>query len=53
MSDHLAYRFEILEVIGTGYSGQVLKCMDHMTKELVAVKVIRTKERYCTQLCTF
>uniref|UniRef100_A0A3B4WR69 Protein kinase domain-containing protein n=1 Tax=Seriola lalandi dorsalis TaxID=1841481 RepID=A0A3B4WR69_SERLL len=44
ISDHLAYRFEILAVIGTGYSGQVLKCIDHKTMELVAIKVIRSKD---------
>ncbi|XP_071362659.1 dual specificity tyrosine-phosphorylation-regulated kinase 4-like [Trachinotus anak] len=44
ISDHLAYRFEVLELIGTGYSGQVLKCMDHKTMELVAIKVIRSKD---------
>uniref|UniRef100_A0A3Q1I0S8 Protein kinase domain-containing protein n=1 Tax=Anabas testudineus TaxID=64144 RepID=A0A3Q1I0S8_ANATE len=44
INDHLAYRFEILEALGAGYSGQVLKCMDHKTKKLVAVKVIRSKD---------
>ncbi|KAF0040914.1 hypothetical protein F2P81_006812 [Scophthalmus maximus] len=41
INDHLAYRFQILEVIGTGYSGEVIKCLDHKTKERVAVKVFR------------
>ncbi|XP_029378250.1 dual specificity tyrosine-phosphorylation-regulated kinase 4-like [Echeneis naucrates] len=44
INDHLAFRFEILGVIGAGYSGQVLKCMDHKNMELVAVKVIRNKK---------
>ncbi|KAM7414001.1 hypothetical protein PAMA_019022 [Pampus argenteus] len=42
--DHIAYRFEILEEIGAGYSGQVLKCVDHKTKALVAIKVIRKQD---------
>ncbi|XP_044212950.1 dual specificity tyrosine-phosphorylation-regulated kinase 4-like [Thunnus albacares] len=46
INDHLAYRFEVLEVIGTGYSGQVLKCLDHKTMELVAIKVIRNKDGF-------
>uniref|UniRef100_A0A665TIF3 dual-specificity kinase n=1 Tax=Echeneis naucrates TaxID=173247 RepID=A0A665TIF3_ECHNA len=46
INDHLAFRFEILGVIGAGYSGQVLKCMDHKNMELVAVKVIRNKKRH-------
>ncbi|XP_040894083.1 dual specificity tyrosine-phosphorylation-regulated kinase 4-like [Toxotes jaculatrix] len=45
INDHLAYRFEILELIGKGYSGQVFKCMDHKTMELVAIKVFRNINR--------
>ncbi|XP_035496556.1 dual specificity tyrosine-phosphorylation-regulated kinase 2-like isoform X4 [Scophthalmus maximus] len=41
IDDHLAYRFQILDVIGTGFSSQVFKCMDHKTMENVAVKVFR------------
>ncbi|XP_015208600.2 dual specificity tyrosine-phosphorylation-regulated kinase 4 isoform X1 [Lepisosteus oculatus] len=46
LHDHIAYRFEVLEVIGKGSFGQVLKCLDHKTKELVAVKIIRNKKRF-------
>lgn len=45
MNDHLAYRYEVLQKIGVGYSGQVLKCMDHKTMEVVAIKVIRNEFR--------
>ncbi|XP_077372486.1 dual specificity tyrosine-phosphorylation-regulated kinase 4-like isoform X3 [Festucalex cinctus] len=41
IGDHLAYRFEILRVIGSGFAGIVLKCKDHKTTMLVAVKVFR------------
>ncbi|XP_051918069.1 dual specificity tyrosine-phosphorylation-regulated kinase 4-like isoform X1 [Hippocampus zosterae] len=41
IGDHLAYRFEILRVIGSGFAGKVLKCKDHKTTMLVAVKVFR------------
>ncbi|XP_034446884.1 dual specificity tyrosine-phosphorylation-regulated kinase 4-like [Hippoglossus hippoglossus] len=44
INDHLAYRYQILEVLGQGYSGQILKCMDHKTNQLVAIKVIRNKD---------
>ena len=47
--DHLAYRFEILGVLGKGSFGQVLKCFDHKTKELRAVKIIRNKKRFHQQ----
>ena len=43
--NHIAYRFEVLEVIGKGSFGQVLKCLDHKYKEHVAIKVIRNKKR--------
>ncbi|XP_077452985.1 dual specificity tyrosine-phosphorylation-regulated kinase 4-like isoform X2 [Stigmatopora argus] len=41
IGDHLAYRFEILRVIGSGFAGKVLRCKDHKTTMLVAVKVFR------------
>ncbi|XP_019944422.2 dual specificity tyrosine-phosphorylation-regulated kinase 4-like [Paralichthys olivaceus] len=44
INDHLAYRYQILEVLGQGFSGQVLKCMDHKTDKLVAIKVIRNQK---------
>ncbi|XP_054633425.1 dual specificity tyrosine-phosphorylation-regulated kinase 4 isoform X1 [Dunckerocampus dactyliophorus] len=46
LHDHIAYRFEVLEVIGKGSFGQVLKCLDHKNNELVAVKMIRNKKRF-------
>ncbi|XP_010881813.3 dual specificity tyrosine-phosphorylation-regulated kinase 4 isoform X1 [Esox lucius] len=46
LHDHIAFRFEVLEVIGKGSFGQVLKCLDHKTQELVAIKVIRNKKRF-------
>ena len=45
MHDHIGYRFEVLEVIGKGSFGQVLKCLDYKTGEVVAIKVIRNKKR--------
>uniref|UniRef100_A0A3Q0R5G3 dual-specificity kinase n=1 Tax=Amphilophus citrinellus TaxID=61819 RepID=A0A3Q0R5G3_AMPCI len=44
LHDHIAYRFEVLEVIGKGSFGQVLKCLDHKNNELVAIKIIRNKK---------
>ncbi|XP_047202734.1 dual specificity tyrosine-phosphorylation-regulated kinase 4 isoform X3 [Girardinichthys multiradiatus] len=46
LHDHIAYRFEVLEVIGKGSFGQVLKCLDHKNNELVAIKMIRNKKRF-------
>ncbi|XP_078091650.1 dual specificity tyrosine-phosphorylation-regulated kinase 4 [Mustelus asterias] len=46
LHDHIAYRYEILEVIGKGSFGQVVKCMDHKAIELVAIKIIKNKKRF-------
>ncbi|XP_051951381.1 dual specificity tyrosine-phosphorylation-regulated kinase 4-like [Xyrauchen texanus] len=43
--DHVAYRYEVLDEIGQGTFGQVLKCLDHKTNEMVALKIVRCNER--------
>lgn len=48
-NDHLAYRFEILEVLGKGSFGQVLKCLDHKSHQICAIKVIKNKRRFHKQ----
>ena len=40
VGDHLAYRYEIVQILGAGAFGQVAKCIDHKTNQAVAVKVI-------------
>ena len=49
IGDHLRYRFEVLQVIGKGSFGQVLKCYDHKNKEILAVKIIKNKKRFHQQ----
>jgi len=39
--DHISYRYEILSEIGRGAFGQVVKCIDHKTDRIVAVKLNR------------
>ena len=39
--DHIAFRFQLLEVIGKGAFGQVIKCVDHKHKEQVAIKLVK------------
>ena len=46
LKDHLYYRFEVIDFLGKGSFGQALKCLDHKTGEIVAVKIIKNKERY-------
>ena len=47
--DHLAYRYEIVDILGKGSFGQVVRCIDHKTGVLVAIKIIRNKKRFHQQ----
>lgn len=47
--DHLAYRYEVVDLLGKGSFGQVVRCIDHRTGILVAVKIIRNKKRFHQQ----
>ncbi|KAK8085240.1 DYRK-family kinase pom1 [Apiospora hydei] len=49
VGDHLSYRYEIVDVLGKGSFGQVVRCIDHKTGVLVAVKIIRNKKRFHQQ----
>ena len=48
-SDHLAYRYEIVDILGKGSFGQVVRCIDHKSGVLVAIKIIRNKKRFHQQ----
>jgi dual specificity tyrosine-phosphorylation-regulated kinase 2/3/4 len=47
--DHLAYRYEVVDLLGKGSFGQVVRCVDHKTGGLVAIKIIRNKKRFHQQ----
>ncbi|KAF7552206.1 hypothetical protein G7046_g7480 [Stylonectria norvegica] len=47
--DHLSYRYEIIDILGKGSFGQVVRCIDHRTGGLVAIKIIRNKKRFHQQ----
>ena len=49
VGDHLAYRYEVIDVLGKGSFGQVVRCIDHKIGALVAVKIIRNKKRFHQQ----
>ena len=48
-SDHIAYRYEIIQIIGRGSYGQVIKSYDHKEKKFVAIKIIRNLSCIATQ----
>lgn len=49
LRDHIAYRYEIMEILGKGSFGQVLRCYDYQTERYVAMKLIRNKRRFHLQ----
>ena len=49
VGDHLSYRYEIIDILGKGSFGQVVRCIDHKTGVLVAIKIIRNKKRFHQQ----
>jgi dual specificity tyrosine-phosphorylation-regulated kinase 2/3/4 len=46
IKDQLAYRYEVLEPLGSGSFGQALKCLDHKTGDEVAIKIIRNQKKF-------
>lgn len=49
IGDHLSYRYEIVDILGKGSFGQVVRCIDHKSGVLVAIKIIRNKKRFHQQ----
>lgn len=47
--DHIAYRYEMLKIIGKGSFGQVVKAYDHKTHQHVALKMVRNEKRFHRQ----
>ena len=47
--DHLDYRYEVLEPLGKGAFGRVLRCYDHKEDMHVAVKIVRNARRFHKQ----
>ncbi|CAI9098157.1 OLC1v1034752C1 [Oldenlandia corymbosa var. corymbosa] len=46
IGENLTPRYRILSKMGEGTFGQVLECLDHERKEIVAIKVVRSIHKY-------
>jgi len=42
--DHVGYRYEVLEELGKGAFGRVLKVFDHKDKEEIALKILKAED---------
>lgn len=49
IKDHIAYRYEIFEIIGRGSFGQVFRVFDYKHQCFCALKMIRNKSRFHQQ----
>lgn len=49
IGDHIDYRYEVLQFLGIGNFGKVLKCKDHKNGEVVAVKIIKNDFKWSLQ----
>lgn len=49
LGDHIAYRYEVKQLLGSGSFGQVVKVFDHKYGTTKALKVIRNKRRFHQQ----
>ncbi|VDD83353.1 unnamed protein product [Mesocestoides corti] len=47
--DHVAYRYEVLKILGKGSFGQVVKAFDHKTNTFVGLKMVRNERRFTKQ----
>ncbi|OMJ84138.1 hypothetical protein SteCoe_14830 [Stentor coeruleus] len=44
--DHIFYRYEIIQLLGSGSYSQVLKCYDHKKNQHVAIKILKLQPKY-------
>ena len=49
MRDHVAYRYELFEILGKGSFGHVYRVFDYKHKSFCALKIIKNKKRFNQQ----
>ena len=48
--DHIAYRYQIINILGKGSFGQVVQVIDHKeSQRVIAIKLLRNKRRFLKQ----
>ena len=47
--EHVAFQFEVMDLLGQGNFGQVIRCFDHKSKRMVALKVINKNPKFSRQ----
>lgn len=50
IGDHIAYRYEIIQILGSGSFGKVVKVLDHKSKQHFAMKIIKNQPRFHEQV---
>ena len=50
--DHIAYRYEVLAILGKGSFGQVVRAEDMESHREVAIKIIKSKKPFLMQAKT-
>lgn len=49
VGDHIAFRYEVLQLLGSGSFAHVVKAMDHKHNALVALKIVKNKKKFHDQ----
>ena len=49
IGDHISYRYEIIQTLGSGSFGRVVKVFDHKEKRYLALKIIKNKPKFHEQ----
>ena len=49
IKDHIAFRYEVVALIGKGSFGQVLEVIDHKTRKNIALKIVKNLPKFHQQ----